>query len=32
VAPAIRSMLDARLPDAFCGYPTGFATHPAGRD
>jgi len=29
VAPAIRSMLDARLPDAFCGYPTGFATHPA---
>ena len=28
-APAIRSMLAARLPDAFCGYPTGFATHPA---
>ena len=29
VAPAIRSMLDARLPDVFCGYPTGFAPHPA---
>jgi Domain of unknown function (DUF4037) len=29
LAPAIRSMLDARLPDVFCGYPTGFATHPA---
>ena len=28
-APAIRSMLDARLPDVFCGYPTGFAAHPA---
>ena len=22
-------MLDARLPDVFCGYPTGFAAHPA---
>jgi Domain of unknown function (DUF4037) len=27
--PAIRSMLDALLPAEFCGYPTGFATHPA---
>jgi Domain of unknown function (DUF4037) len=27
-APAIRALLDGRLPDTFLGYPTGFAAHP----